>query len=338
MKAIVQDRYGAPEQLELRDVDTPALKDDEVLVRVRATSVHPDVWHVVYGRPYALRLMGAGLLHPKRRIPGTDMAGTVESLGRSVTRFKIGDDVFGETMRGYQWNNGGAYADYVAVPEMNLAKKPANVTHEQAAAVPTSGLIALSSLVHQGKLQSGQHVLINGAGGGVGAIAVQLAKALGAQVTAVDAPEKLDMLRALGADHIVDYTREDFTGSDVRYDLVLDIPGNRSFSECRRVLKEEGNYVLVGHDQYGAAGARWLGSLPRFFKLVLRAPFSKNLPPVSFSMPNKRDAMERFAALLAEGKLTPRIDRTFPLKDAAAAIRYLEGGRSVGKVLLVVAA
>src|SRR5680860_1243746 len=188
MRAVVQDRYGSADVLQVRDVDTPVVGDDEVLVRVRAASVHPDVWHVVSGRPYVLRLMGSGLRRPRNRVPGTDVAGQVEVVGRNVTRLRPGDEVFGETVSGYQWHNGGAFAEYVAVPERALAPKPRNVSFEQAAAVPTSGL----------------HALVNGAGGGVGAFAVQLAKAVGATVTGVDAAGKLDLLRSLGADHVID--------------------------------------------------------------------------------------------------------------------------------------
>src|ERR671910_657307 len=177
MKAIVQYKYGSPDVLELKDVDKPIVKDDEVLVRVHAASVHPDVWHVVKGLPYVLRIMGAGLLKPKNRVPGTDVAGHVESVGKNVTRFQSGDEVFGESIKGYQWTNGGAFAEYVSVPEDSLARKPDNITFEQAAAVPTSGIIALHNLPNEGRLQPGQRVLVNGAGGGVGALAVQLAKA-----------------------------------------------------------------------------------------------------------------------------------------------------------------
>ena len=249
VKAMVQEKYGSPvDVLELRDIYKPVLEDDEVLVRVHASSVHPDVWHVVMGLPYVLRLMGAGLLKPKNGVPGTDVAGRVESVGKSVTQFQQGDEVFGETIKGYQWANGGAYAEYVSVPEDSLALKPANITFEQAAAVPTSGLITLQNLPNEGRLQSGQRVLVNGAGGGVGALAVQIAKAYGAEVTGVDSTKKLEMVRSLGADRVIDYTQEDFTQGGERYDLIFDIPGNHPFSDCRRVLTPEGTYVLIGHE------------------------------------------------------------------------------------------
>jgi NADPH:quinone reductase-like Zn-dependent oxidoreductase len=254
MKAVIQDKYGSPDALELREIDEPPIEDDEVLVRVRAASVHPDVWHVVTGLPYLLRLMGAGLLKPKNRIPGTDMAGHVEAVGKNVKEFRPGDEVFGETLRGLQWHNGGAYAEYVAVPEDMLALKPANVTFEQAASVPTTGYIVLMNLRGKAQVKPGQKVLINGAGGGVGTLALQIAKAHGATVTAVDSTEKLDMLRSLGADQVIDYTQEDFTRRDERFDLIFDIPGNHSFSDCRRVLTPEGVYVLIGHDHFGQQG------------------------------------------------------------------------------------
>jgi NADPH:quinone reductase-like Zn-dependent oxidoreductase len=253
MKAIVQEKYGSPyDVLNLKDIDKPMLKDDEVLVRVHTASVHPDVWHVVRGLPYVLRLMGAGLLKPKNRVPGTDVAGHVELVGKNVSQFQQGDEVFGETIKGYQWSNGGAYAEYVSVPERLLALKPANITFEQAAAVPTSGLIALQNLPNEGRLHPGQSVLVNGAGGGVGALAVQIAKAYGANVTGVDDTTKLEMVRSLGADQGIDYTKEDFTQGGERYDLIFDIPGNHPFSACRRVLAPNGKYVLIGHDRAGS--------------------------------------------------------------------------------------
>jgi len=336
MKAIVQVKYGSPDVLELRDIDKPVVEDDEVLVRVHAASVHPDVWHVLSGLPYVLRIMGAGLLKPKRVVPGTDVAGQVESVGKNVTQFQVDDDVFGESIRGYQWRNGGAFAEYVAVPAEVLALKPADLTYEQAAAIPTSGLIALQGIRHQGNVQPGQRVLINGAGGGVGLFAVQLAKSSGAVVTGVDSTSKLDMLRSIGADHVIDYTQEDFTQGSERYDLILDIPGNHSFSDCRRALTPEGTYVLIGHDQFGETGHRLLGSLPRFLKLVVMSPFARQLPKANFSMPVKKDSMVVLKELIEAGKLKPVIDRTFPLSEVPNAIRYMQEGHSLGKVVITI--
>ena len=335
MQAIVQDRYGFPDDLRLREVERPVVGDNEVLVRVRAASVHPDVWHVVSGRPFVLRLMGSGLLRPKCRVPGTDLAGLVEAVGKNVTRFRPGDEVFGESLRGYSWRNGGAFAEYASVPEEGLALKPANVTFEQAAAVPTAGYITLLNLP-SGRLRPGQRVLVNGAAGGVGAFTVQLAKAHGAHVTGVDHIRKLNLVRSLGADHLVDYTRDDFTRSGQRYDLIVDIPGNYPFAACRRALTPDGTYVLIGHDQFGRAGRRWLGSLPRFAKLAALSLFVRHLRRASSSGLSKKETMAKLRAYLEAGQLTPVIDRTYHLSEAGEAIRYLADGESVGRVVLTV--
>jgi NADPH:quinone reductase-like Zn-dependent oxidoreductase len=307
-----------------------------VLVRVHAASVHPDVWHVVRGLPYVLRIMGAGLLRPKNSVPGTDVAGHVESVGKDVTHFQQGDEVFGETIKGYQWTNGGAYAEYVSVPEDSLALKPANISFEQAAAVPTSGLIALQNLPNEGWLHPGQSVLVNGAGGGVGSLAVQLAKAYGANVTGVENTTKLDMVRAIGADQVIDYTQEDFTQSGARYDLIFDIPGNHPFSACRRILTPNGKYVLIGHDRFGQGAGRWLGSIPRVLKLVALSPFVSQLPTPNFSMPDKKGQMVVLKQLIEVGKITPVIDRMYSLGEVPEAIRYLEEGHPRGKVVTTV--
>src|SRR5262249_1635608 len=235
----------------------PAIADDDVLVRVRAASVHPDVWHVVTGRPYVLRLMGNGASKPNRKIPGTDLAGVVESVGRNVTRFNVGDSVFGATVM-MAWQNGGTFAEYAVAPQDCLLLKPATVTFEQASTVPSSGLIAVPN-VRVAKVTAGQRVLINGAGGCVGRIAVQLAKAQGARVTGVDRPEKLDMIRALGADEVIDFTRDDFIRGGTRYDFILDVASTRSLRECKRVLTATGVYWLIGHDHFGRAHVRILG-------------------------------------------------------------------------------
>jgi NADPH:quinone reductase-like Zn-dependent oxidoreductase len=336
MKAIVQDRYGAPEAvLVLRDIDRPVAADDEVLVRVRAASVHPDVWHVVCGRPFVLRFMGSGIRRPRRRVPGTDMAGVVESVGADVTRFKPGDEVFGETIRGQQWRNGGAFAEYVAAPEEALAHKPARVTFEQAAAVPTAGLIALMNLQQAG-LAPGQDVLVNGAAGGVGAIAVQVAKAHGATVTGVDGTHKLALVRSLGADRVIDYTEQDFTRADDRYDLIFDVPGGHPLADCRRVLKPDGIYVLIGHDHFGRVGRRWLGSLPTFVKLMSMSLFVRQLPKPSFKPPPKPEQLSILAELLEAGTLAPVVGRTFPLAEVPQAIECLAAGDTLGRIVITV--
>jgi NADPH:quinone reductase-like Zn-dependent oxidoreductase len=335
MKAIVQDRYGSPDFLELREVDEPVAGDDQVLVRVRAASLHADVWHVLRGRPYVLRIMGAGLRKPKDRVPGTDLAGRVESVGTKVTRFRPGDEVFGQSLAVNLWRNGGAFAEYAAVPEARFERKPAGLTFDQAAAVPTSGSIAMQGVRDEGRVQAGQRVLINGAGGAVGTFAVQLAKAYGADVTGVDVTGKLDVLRSIGADRVIDYTREDFTQSSQRYDVIIDLPGNHPWSDLRRALTPEGTYVLIGHDQYGSAGHRWFGSLGRFAKLLVISPFVSQLHPFRGTK-DPGDRLVVLKQLIEAGKLMPVIDRTFPLSEVPEAIRYLESGQAVGKVVITV--
>jgi len=335
MKAIVQEKYGSADVLELREIDRPTAGDDEVLVRVRAASLHPDVWHAMKGVPFVLRVMGSGLRKPKNVVPGTDLAGQVESVGRNVTRFKPGDEVFGLSVLANLWRNGGAYAEYAAVPEARLQLKPAELTFEQAAAVPTSGSLAVQAVRDEGRIRSGQRVLINGAGGAVGSFAVQLAKAYGADVTGVDAPGKLDMLRSIGADRVIDYTQEDFTESGERYDVVLDIAGTRPWSAAKRALNPDGTYVLIGHDQYGASGHRWFGSLGRFFKLMVISPFVSHLHPFRGAK-DPGDRLVVLKELIEAGKITPVIDRTFPLSEVPEAIRYLESGQTQGKVVIIV--
>jgi NADPH:quinone reductase-like Zn-dependent oxidoreductase len=335
MKAIVQKRYGSVDVLELREIDRPNVGDDEILVRVRATSVHPDVWHAVRGVPYVLRIMGSGLRRPKNAVPGTDLAGTVVSVGRNVTRFHPGDEIFGQSVGANLWGNGGAFAEFAAVAETRLQPKPANLTFEQAAAMLTSGPIAVQGLRDEGRLQPGQRVLINGAGGGVGTIAVQLAKTYGADVTAVDGIGKLDMLRSIGADQVVDYAQEDFTRTGQRYDLILDIAGNHPWSDLRRALTPEGTYVLIGHDQYGRSGHPWFGSLGRFFRLMVISPFVSQLHPFRGAK-DPGDRLVVLKGLIEAGRITPVIDRTFPLSEVPEAIRYLESGQARGKVVITV--
>ena len=335
MKAIVQDRYGSADVLELGQIERPTAGDDEVLVRVRAASVHADVWHAMRGVPYVLRFMGSGVRRPKHRVPGTDLAGVVEAVGTNVTRFRPGEEVFGQSLRANLWRNGGAFAEYAAVPEAMLELKPAKLTFELAAAVPTSGSLAVQHVRDEGRTQSGQRVLINGAGGAVGTFAVQLAKAYGANVTGVDAPEKLDMLRSIGADEVLDYTKEDFTQRDERYDFILDIAGNHPWSKARRALTPDGTYVLSGFDQYGASGHRWFGSLGRFAKLIAISPFVSALHPFRGAK-DPGDRLVVLKDLIEAGKITPVIDRTFPLSEVPEAIRYLETGKARGKLVITV--
>jgi NADPH:quinone reductase-like Zn-dependent oxidoreductase len=335
LKAIVQDRYGSPDVLELREIERPIARDDEVLVRVRATSVHADVWHALRGVPFVLRVMGSGLRRPKNPVPGTDLAGVVESVGRNVSRFHPGDEVFGQSVGANLWGNGGTFAEYSAVPEARLEAKPAGLTFDDAAAVLTSGQIAVQGIRDEGRVQPGQRVLINGAGGGVGTIAVQLAKAYGADVTAVDSSEKLDMLTAIGADRVVEYTKEDFTRAGERYDVVLDIAGTHPWPDLKRALSPDGSYVLIGHDQYGGSGHRWFGSLGRFARLMLIAPFVSQLHPFRGAK-DPGDRLVLLKEMIEGGKITPVIDRTFPLSEVPEAIRYLETGRAQGKIVITV--
>jgi NADPH:quinone reductase-like Zn-dependent oxidoreductase len=335
VRAIIQDGYGAADDLSLAEVARPEPAEDEVLVRVQAASVHPDVWHVVTGRPTVLRLMGAGVRRPKVRVPGTDVAGVVESVGAAVTRFRPGDEVLAETIRGIQWHNGGAFAEYATAPEKGVALKPAGVSFEEAAAVPTAGLIALFNLP-QHRVTPGDRVLVNGAAGGVGAIAVQLAKAHGARVTGVDHSRKLALVTSVGADRIIDYTAEDYTRLGERWDLIFDVPGNHSFKENRRALESGGAYVLIGHDAFGAAGHHWVGGIPRQFGLMARSAVVPELRGGLFRSPDKQESMATLTRLLETGQLRIVIDRTFPLSQTSDALRYLASGQSVGRVVISV--
>ena len=331
----MQETYGDIDALTLGEVERPVPAEDEVLIRVRAASVHPDVWHVVAGHPLALRLMGSGIRRPTDRVPGTDVAGVVESVGSAVTRFRAGDEVFAETIRGVQWRNGGAFAEFATAPEVGVALKPPGVGFEEASAVPTAGLIALNNLP-QGRVPPGHRVLVNGAAGGVGAIALQLAKAYGAHVTGVDHPRKLALVSSLGADDVIDYTSEDYTQGGRQWDLIFDVPGNHAFSETRKALAPGGAYVLIAHDAFGASGHRWLGSIPRLLGLMARSAVVPELRGGTFRSPDKRELMATLAQLLEAGQLRMVIDRTFPLAEAAAALRYLMSGRPVGRVVITV--
>lgn len=338
MKAVVQDRYGPPEAvLARREIEPPTPGRGEVLVRVRASSVHPDVWHAVTGRPWALRLMGAGVRRPKDRVPGNDLAGTVEAVGPEVASFRPGDAVFGVTSTVMQWRNGGAWAELAVAPQDGLAAKPDNVSFEAAASVPASGWIALLNLRDGELIPEGGNVLINGAAGGLGTIAVQLAKARGARVTGVDRGDKLDLVRALGADRAVDYTREEPLGGGERYDLVLDVASTLSSRACKRVLTSTGLYVWIGHDHYGAAKGRLLGSVPHALGLLLVARLGRQRhlkAPPGARIPNAGESIATLARLLAAGQLTPPIDTVYPLAEAVAALRHLATGSSRGKILV----
>lgn len=323
MKAIVQDRYGSPDVLEVREVQKPRMGQDDVLLRVRAAGVHIGDWHVMAGRPYLMRIMGFGFRAPKARVRGMDVAGVVEAVGTNVARFQAGDEVFGTC--------DGSFAERACARQDKLAPKPATLAFEQAATVPTSACTALQALRDTGRIKPGQKVLIVGASGGVGLFAVQIAKSLGAEVVGVCSTNKVDLVRSIGADHVIDYTREDFTRSGLRYDLILDMGGNRPVSQLRRALTRRGTLVLVG----GEGGDRWTGSVGRSIRALLASPFvSQRLRMVS-STTNTQD-LRFLKELIEAGTVTPVIDRTYPLKEVPDAIRYQHGGHARGKVVITV--
>jgi NADPH:quinone reductase-like Zn-dependent oxidoreductase len=334
MQAVYQSRYGSAHCLALAERPLPVLAADKVLVKVAAASLHPDIWHVVTGLPWVLRLMGAGFRRPQNPVPGTDLSGVVEAVGAKVTRFKPGDAVFGETIRGMQWVNGGAFAEWACAPESGLALKPGNLDMAEAACLPTAGLIASLNLRHLGRLRPGSRVLVNGAAGGVGSLAVQMAMAEGCTVTAVDSAVRLDWLRGLGVAHTIDYRTEDYTRCGQHFDLVLDIPGNHSLRDVKRVLSPGGLWVIVGHDRFGQGMHKVFGLLPRMFGLMALAIFDKSLPRPDFKMPNKADEMEYLRGLAEAGSLKPRVDRVFPLAEVREALMYLQEGRAQGRVVL----
>jgi NADPH:quinone reductase-like Zn-dependent oxidoreductase/DNA-binding XRE family transcriptional regulator len=322
MKAIVQDRYGPADVLRFEDVDAPVAGDDEVLVRVRAAGVDPGVWHLMTGLPLMIR-PAYGLRKPKTRIRGRDVAGRVEAVGKNVTRFRPGDEVFGICE--------GSFAELAVVPERKLAHKPGNVTFEEAAAAPISGLTALQGLRDVGKVRPGQKVLIIGAGGGVGSFAVQLAHAFGAHVTGVCSASKAELVRSLGADDVIDYTREDFTSRPGRFDLILDTAGRRRLSHLRRALTRRGTLVLVG----GEGGGRWLGGFDRGFRAVALSLIVPQRLRMLISTEGTED-LEALKDLIEAGKLKPVVERTYPLADAPDAIRHLAEGHVRAKLVVAV--
>lgn len=323
MRAIVQDKYGtvAEEVLRLEEIDKPAPGDDEVLVHVIAASVHIGDWHVMTGLPYMLRVVGFGLRVPNVRIRGQDVAGKVEAVGRNVTEFKPGDEVFGTCK--------GSFAEYTCAQEHELALKPTNLTFEQTATVPTSSIAALQGLRDKGEIRPGQKVLILGASGGVGLFAVQIAKSFGAEVTGVCSTAKVDIVRSVGADHVVDYSVEDFTQSAERYDLILDMGGNHSLSYLRRALTSSGTLVLAG----GEGGNRWLGGTDRWIQALLWSRFVRHKLRILSTQPRKEDLLF-LKELIEAGKVAPVIDRTFPLTEIPAAFQYVSEGRARGKVVI----
>ncbi|GAB1509535.1 NAD(P)-dependent alcohol dehydrogenase [Actinophytocola sp. KF-1] len=320
MKAVVQDRYGPADVLRLADVDTPSPGDGEVLVRVHAAGVDYGVWHLMAGMPLLVRA-AIGLRAPRNPVRGRDVARTVAALGPGVAEFEVGDEVFGICE--------GSFAEYACVPVRKCVPKPANLTFEQAAALPVSGLTALHGL--RGAVRAGDTVVITGAGGGVGTFAVQLAKAYGATVTGVCSTGKVDLVRSLGADDVVDYTRTDFADGTRQWDLVFDIAGLRKIAHLRKALTPRGRLILAG----GEGGGRWLGGLDRTLRAILLSPFvSQRLGGLISTEP--RADIEELRALAEAGTLTPVVDRAFPLADTAAAVRHLTEGRARGKVVVTV--
>jgi NADPH:quinone reductase-like Zn-dependent oxidoreductase len=323
MKAIVYRCYGGIEVLKLEQIAKPAPADDRVLVKVHAASVNPLDWHYMQGKPYVMRPM-AGVGKPNSILMGADFAGTVEAVGKNVTRFKPGDEVFGD--------RDGALGEYVSVRENGaMALKPDNMSMEQAAAVPIAGLTALQALRDKGKVQAGQKVLINGASGGVGTFAVQIAKTYGAEVTGVCSTRNVEMVKSIGADRVIDYTKEDFTQGSARYDLIIDNVGNHSLSELRHVLTPHGTLVSVG----GPSDNRWIGPLASSLDAYLLAPFVSQKLMFMLAQENQDD-LNVLRNLMQAGKLTPVIDRRYKLAETAQAISYLEQGHAKGKVIIAV--
>ncbi len=321
MRAVVQDRYGSSEVLRLARVARPVLGDDQVLLHVNAAGLDRGTEHLMTGKPYVARLF-VGLRKPKNPIPGRDAAGTVAAVGSSVSRFAIGDEVYGVAP--------GSFAEYAVAPEDKLARKPENLSFAQAAAIPVSAGTALQALVDAGRVQAGQSVLVVGASGGVGTYAVQLAKAFGAEVTGVSSTAKVDLVKSLGADHVIDYTREDFADGTRRYDLVLDIGGSTPVRRLRRALRPRGTLVFVGGENSGN-----LTGLGRQLRGVLISPFLRQRLVLLMAKERAAD-LERLSGLIEDGKVVPSVDRSYPLDEAPDAMRLLEKGRVRGKVVITV--
>jgi NADPH:quinone reductase-like Zn-dependent oxidoreductase len=329
MKAVVYTNYGSPDVLEIRDVKKPVPNDDQILIKVRAAAVNPLDWHFMEGTPYIMRAMGVGLRKPKDPRLGVDYAGTVEAVGKNPAaagQFKPGDEVFG--------GKTGAFAEYVcARADRAIALKPANITFEQAASVPIAAITALQALRDKGKVQAGQKVLINGASGGVGTFAVQIAKSFGADVTGVCSTRNLDLVRSLGADHVIDYTKEDFTKGEERYDVILDNVGTQPLSGFRHALQPKGICVMIGGGGPNDGGL--IGPMGRPIVALLMSPFISQKMGMMMAELNKED-LTILGNLMQSGKVKPVIDRTYPLSQIAEAMRYLEAGHARGKVIITV--
>ena len=323
MKAIVQDRYGSADVLEFRDIEEPVVGEDDVLVRVLAAGCGPDVWHVMTGMPYMARPV-LGLRRPKLAVRGWDLAGTVEAVGANVTGFDVGDEVMGTA--------NGTFAELALTQPDKLVPKPSNLTFEQAAAIPVSGTTALRAVRDEGRVQPGQRVLVIGAAGGVGSLVVQIAKALGAEVTGVSGTSKTDLVRSIGADDVIDYTREDFTDGSRHWDLIVDTAGRRPLRQLRRALTPKGTLVVVGGD----GGGRWTGG---FFRGILRGPLvslfvGQRLRGLATKI--QKEDLVTLVEMIEAGTITPVIDRTYPLIEAPDAVRHLAEGHAAGKIVVTV--
>lgn len=321
MKAIVQHSYGSADVLELQELDKPSIKDDQVLVKVEAAAIHIGDLMLMRGEPYIMRL-GAGLQRPRKKTPGFDMAGRIEAVGKNVTAFEAGDEVYGEC-------TSGSCAEYAAAKAGGLAPKPRTLSFEQAAAVPVSGATALRGIRDAGEVKAGQKILINGATGGVGMYAVQIAKALGAEVTGVCGPDNVELARSLGADHVLDYTKDDYTRRDERYDLILDNVANHPLAEARRAVASGGHLIPNSARSTG----RWLGAVGRMAQAAISAMFIKKQGRPFYSPVKTQDLLD-LGDLIEQGKLTPVIDRTYPLAEASAAMEYVATGHASGKTVI----
>lgn len=320
MKAVVYHEYGSPEVLELKEVETPTPKDNEVLIKVHVTSVNSWDWDLLRGKPFIVRLVGGGISKPKINILGCDIAGTVEAIGKKVTQFKIGDKVFGDLSGG----NWGGFAEYVCASEKELSFKPSGITFEQAASLPQAAVMALQGIRDHGKVKAGQKVLINGAGGGIGTFAIQMAKEAGAEITGVDSAQKFELMRSLGADHVIDYKQDDFTKNGLHYDLILDVIGYHSIYDYKRSLTSTGMYRMIG------------GPTPLIFQSVFIAPFITMFTQKKMGIlaQETNKDLAYLAELVENGELKPIIEKVFPLAETAKALQYLGDGKALGKVVV----
>jgi len=333
MKALIQPEYGGFDKLKRVDLDRPVPKAGQVLVRVLSTSLHADIWHVMEGRPFPARLFAKGLFSPKGRILGTDLAGIVESVGEGVGTFQEGDAVYGDAVHGMPWKHGGTFAQFALIPASELLKKPENLSFEEAAALCTSGYVALLNLLYIGNLKEAKTILINGAGGAVGTLALQIAKAYGAHVTAIDCTEKVALLASLGANRVIDYTQQDFRKESNRYDMIFDVASTLRFPDLAPFLTEKARYVYIGHEHFGKSGGRFWGVFPRILGLMLRTPFNAHLANADFN-PHCQEIMSELDRLARAGQLRPLVEKTFPLEQVQQAAAHMMDPKARGRAVL----